>query len=137
MSPRRGLQHANFFAFNLQVRCTAVLECAAPTVGQPGGDPDQGPTKRCLHCGDERTLFYFPVRKAQPNGWVHCYACQRDLRLEAKPPRPCAHSQQMAVFNVLWSQISYFTYELLDWAPTAHVVNVTCIAFVPPPLDFG
>jgi hypothetical protein len=52
--------------------------------------PDQGPTKQCTRCGNERTLFYFPVRKAHPDGWVHCYACQYEQRLEVRPFRRCA-----------------------------------------------
>jgi hypothetical protein len=92
MSTRRWLQHANLFASGFQVRCTIFVRCAASAAGHPEGAPDQGPTKRCLRCGDERTLFYFPVRTAQPNGWVHCYACQRDLKLEAKPPRRRVHA---------------------------------------------
>ena len=58
--------------------------CAASAAGQPDLQPWEGPTKRCLRCGDERTLFYFPVRPSRPDGWVICYACQYDLRLEAK-----------------------------------------------------
>lgn len=46
--------------------------------------------KLCQRCGDERMLFYFPVRKSHPQGWVICYACQHDLKLQAQPPRQCA-----------------------------------------------
>jgi hypothetical protein len=63
----------------------------ASAAGQPDLQPGEGPTKRCQRCGDERTLFYFPVRPTRPDGWVHCYACQHDLRIEAKPYRRCAH----------------------------------------------
>ena len=74
----------------LQKDRTAVQKCAASAAGQPDLQPGVGPTKRCLRCGEERTLFYFPVRTTQPGGWVHCYACQYELRLEVRPFRRCA-----------------------------------------------
>ena len=74
----------------LQIGDTRLVRCAAAPNEQLE-QPEQGPEKRCLRCGDRRTLFYFPLRKSQPDGhWVHCYACQHALRLEAKPPRRCA-----------------------------------------------
>jgi hypothetical protein len=41
-------------------------------------------TKRCQRCGEEHTLYYFPVRKSHPDGWVHCYPCHRELRQKTK-----------------------------------------------------
>ena len=65
--------------------------CAASAAEQPDLQPEEGPTKRCQRCGEERTLFNFPVRKTQPGGWVNCHACQYELWLEARPFRRCAH----------------------------------------------
>jgi hypothetical protein len=66
------------------------VRCAVPAPEQPGGQSEPEVMKQCSHCGQTRTLFYFPVRQSRPDGWVHCYACQYKLRLDAKPPRRCA-----------------------------------------------
>jgi hypothetical protein len=76
----------------LQTHST-LPSCVTAAAGQPRGQSGQQPTKRCLRCHDERTLFYFPVRKAHPDGWVHCYACQHEQWLEVKPPKRCMPSR--------------------------------------------
>jgi hypothetical protein len=70
-------------------RCVSV-QCAAAADEQPTGQSKRESTKQCERCGDTRTLFYFPVRKSHPGGWVHCFACQHEQLLEARPPRRCA-----------------------------------------------
>jgi hypothetical protein len=42
---------------DMQECSAAVPSCAASDDGQPDLQPGEGPTKRCLHCGDEHTLF--------------------------------------------------------------------------------
>ena len=74
----------------LQVTHIVSPTSAVAAAEQPEGQPGRGTTKRCLMCGDEHTLFYFPVRKSHPGGWVHCYACQREQRLQVKPSVRCA-----------------------------------------------
>ena len=71
-------------------RHVSLTSCAAAAAEQPEAQLGQGVTKRCLMCGGERTLFYFPVRKSHPGGWVHCYACQREQRQKIKPFSGCA-----------------------------------------------
>ena len=67
-----------------------LLTCAGAAPDQPDGQPVQEATKRCRLCGNERTLFYFPKRKSQPDGWVHCYACQREQRQKVNSSGGCA-----------------------------------------------
>ena len=62
---------------------------AAAAAEQPDGQSGQEVTKRCLMCGDEHTLFYFPVRKSHPDGWVHCFPCQREQRQKVKASSGC------------------------------------------------
>jgi hypothetical protein len=73
----------------LQGICAPLPSCAAAAAEQPDGQSGQETTKRCLSCGNKRTLFYFPVRKAHPGGWVHCFACQREQWKKTKPTSRC------------------------------------------------
>jgi len=59
------------------------------------GELESGLAKACERCGEVHDLFYFPRRKTQLGGhWVHCFGCQHELRLIAKPPRQCVPLHQ-------------------------------------------
>ena len=73
----------------LQGGGTVLTSCAAAAAEQPDGQSGQDVSKRCLMCGDEHTLFYFPVRKSHPDGWVHCFPCQREQRQKVKASSGC------------------------------------------------
>ena len=73
----------------LQGSRSSLLSCAATAAEQPDGQPVQDATKRCLSCGNEHMLFYFPVRTSHPDGWVHCYACQHAQRQKVNPISRC------------------------------------------------
>lgn len=85
----RWLWAMMFMSCGSQRRQRAMRMCAAPAARQPDRQPDKGPIRRCLRCGEERKLFYFPAQDSDPIGWVDCYACQHDLLLAAKPPERC------------------------------------------------
>ena len=74
----------------MQDRRLRLPSCAAAAAEQPNGQSEQEATKRCRLCGNERALFYFPLRTSHPDGWVDCYACQREQRQKLKPVSGCA-----------------------------------------------
>lgn len=90
LTARNMMELARCFGAAFQETRFSLPSCAVAASEQSDGQPGQEATKRCLSCGNERTLHYFPVRKTHPGGWVHCYACQTEQRRKAKPLSRCA-----------------------------------------------
>lgn len=106
--------------------CCMLVRYAAPAPKQPDEQSEPEVTKQCLRCGETRSLFYFPVRKSHPNGWVHCFACQYELRLQVKPPRRCAP----LLHTTYWKELLIALCGLQRVFTVLHHTRHSCESFV-------